>query len=182
MCKRLNREQLRQYVDQINQEQGLNLSIDDFPQDKLCDHIAGRIETSNLPDFIGHNALDEIVVNLSNDLVYLKSTLDPNSKKFKMQESALRSLGADESKATIDLPEFQSIKKEATLQSSHTKANKTAKMMAGKVLSAYRSGKLKKDGTEMYLSYAHSLQNYINDNPDVEMLPQVQQALSLLSE
>jgi len=46
-------------------------------------------------------------------------------------------------------------------------------MMAGRVLSAYKNRKIKKDGTPLYLSYLQSLENFLEENPEVADLHQV---------
>lgn len=65
-------------------------------------------------------------------------------------------------------------------RSESTRANKTAKMMTGRVLSAYRNGTLKKDGTHLYLSYLSSLEKFIENNPQAGSLQQIESLYNTL--
>jgi len=125
--------------------------------------------------------LKEYVHRLSDQLIILTQK-EPRTKELKMQMDALRSLGATEqmarlpsSSVTLDLKRSRPkpAPRAVSPRSQSTRANKTTKMMAGRVLSAYKNRKIKKDGTPLYLSYLQSLENFLEENPEVADLHQV---------
>jgi hypothetical protein len=118
--------------------------------------------------------LSNYVIHLSDQLVDVLNT-GRADRKTRLQIDALRSLGADESKSTKTVKNNN-----YTTAMNIIEADKKAKVMAKRVLSAYDSRKVKKDGTPLYVSYLDSLYDLINENPEVARLPQVMDVILLM--
>lgn len=188
-CSDLNAAELKRYVDDFNRRHHASVKLE-WGQSSICDQLEDMqdIYDTGVTDDI----LDEMVVNLSNKLVTLIGSKKPSRRRMD-DEEALRVLGAHESRSTIpgavDIVEADKAAQAAHKQSKRrkaatsprsaaTNANRLAKMMAGRVLSARRAGTTKKDGTPLHMSYVQPLKALVATHPQLMQIAQVREALS----
>jgi hypothetical protein len=172
--------ELQDKVREINETSEEPIDFLDQSQSQVCERISTVLGDRAVPGFVSDDVLNQYVVRLSNELV--ETLQEYPTAKNQLRVEALRALGADERKASrpafhlgkpplaVAKPSRPSIRRSSTT----TESNKTLKMMIGRVLSAYRQNKLKKDGTPLYLSHLDSLQKFVEANPEAGFLEQLQ--------
>ena len=165
-------QELQNQVRLLNAKAGnnpaLRIDVENQSQSQICERMSTVLGHRAVPGFVTEDVLDQYVVRLSNELV--EALQEYPTAKNQLRIEALRALGADERKATLG---YQPLSPAVKKRSGVTESNKTLKMMIGRVLSAYRQGKLKKDGTPLYLSYLDSLRTFVEANPESATLEQL---------
>jgi hypothetical protein len=182
-CYMMSMRELQDKVREINAkatDPDDQIDFLDQTQSQICERITEVLGQRAVPGFVTEDVLDKYVVRLSNELV--ETLQEPPTAKNQMRVEALRALGADERKASREVafrvartPQapWRPQDTVAVRRSAATESKKTLKMMIGRVLSAYRQNKMKKDGTPLYIAYLDSLQKFVEANPEAATLEQL---------